>query len=145
METKVQWMGEKHFRGFAENKTPVDMDDVPNGAPTPMEIQLMSLASCGGMDIVSMLKKMRQELTAFDMTVNGERATEAPKVFTKIHIDYHLSGKDLDPASVEKSIRLSYDKYCSILAMLRPGVNVTYSYKITPRKEEICSTDFQRS
>lgn len=131
METKVQWLGDKLFRGFAENKTPVDMDDKPGSAPTPMEIQLMSLASCGGMDIVSMLKKMRQELTAFDITVNGERVTEPPKVFSKIHIGYHLTGKALDTDSVEKAIQLSYDKYCSILAMLKPGVDVTYSYKIT--------------
>ncbi len=107
------------------------MDDRPGGAPTPMEMQLMGLAGCGGMDIVSMLKKMRQELTSFDIQVKGERASEAPKVFTKIHLDYRLTGKGLDPASVEKAIQLSYDKYCSVLAMLKPSVNVSYSFQIT--------------
>lgn len=131
METKVRWIKDKHFKGYAENKTPVDMDDVKEGAPTPMEIQLMTLAGCGGMDIVSMLKKMRQELTAFDTTVTGERATESPKVFTKVHLNYHFTGKKLDPASVEKAIELSYDTYCSIAAMMKPQVEITYSYKIT--------------
>ena len=131
METKVQWISDKHFKGFAENKTPVDMDDVKNGAPTPMEIQLMSLAGCSGIDIVNMLKKMRQELTAFDTKVTGERAADHPKRFTKIHLDYHFTGKNLDPHSVEKAIKLSYDTYCSIGAMLKPAVHITYSYHIT--------------
>ena len=107
------------------------MDDVKNGAPTPMEIQLMSLAGCSGMDIVNMLKKMRQEITSFDTTVTGERAADPPKLFTKIHLDYHFTGKHLDPQSVEKAIKLSYDTYCSIAAMLKPKVEMTYSYKIT--------------
>lgn len=107
------------------------MDDVKNGAPTPMEIQLMSLAGCSGIDIVNMLKKMRQELTAFDTKVTGERAADHPKRFTKIHLDYHFTGKNLDPHSVEKAIKLSYDTYCSIGAMLKPAVHITYSYHIT--------------
>lgn len=136
METKVQWVAEKHFRGFADNKTPIDMDDVKEGAPTPMEIQLMSLAGCGGIDIVSMLKKMRQELVAFDTTVQAERAAEHPKVFTKIHLDYHLTGNNLDPHAVEKAIRLSHDTYCSIAALLKPTAKITYSYKITEASED---------
>lgn len=131
METKVQWISDKHFKGFAENKTAIDMDDVKTGAPTPMEIQLMSLAGCGGIDIVSMLKKMRQELVGFETNVKAERAEVHPKVFTKIHLEYHFTGKNLDPNSVEKAIKLSHDTYCSIAAMLKPAVTITYSYEIT--------------
>jgi putative redox protein len=131
MEAKVQWISDKHFRGFAQNKTPVEMDDVPNGAPTPMEMQLMNLAGCSGMDIVLMLKKMRQEISRFDTTVTAERAEEHPKVFKKIHLQYCFSGEKLDISSIEKAIELSQDKYCSIAAMLKPDVEITYSYKIT--------------
>ncbi|MBL7996912.1 OsmC family protein [bacterium] len=131
METTVKWISDKHFKGFAENKTAIDMDDVQKGAPTPMEILLMSLAGCGGIDIVPMLKKMRQELVAFETTIKAERAHDHPKVFTKIHLDYHFTGKKLDPNSVEKAITLSHETYCSIAAMLKPTAEITYSYKIS--------------
>lgn len=131
MKTTVQWIADKHFRGFAENKAPIDMDDVKDGAPTPMEIQLMSLGGCSGIDIVSMLKKMRQELTGFNTTLTAERAEVHPKAFTKINLEYHFTGKNLDPHSIEKAIKLSHETYCSIAAVLKPAVEITYSYTIT--------------
>ncbi|KAB2879123.1 OsmC family protein [bacterium] len=131
MQTKVKWISDKHFQGLADNKTVIDMDDVQKGAPTPMEILLMSLAGCGGIDIVPMLKKMRQELVAFETTIKAERANDHPKVFQKIHLSYHFTGKKLDPKSVEKAIKLSHETYCSIAAMLKPAADITYSYKIS--------------
>ena len=98
----------------------------------PMELFLISLAGCTGMDVVSLLEKMRVKLDDFKMEVEAERAETHPKVFTKIHIEYLFFGNDIDPAKVEKAIDLSQNKYCSASAMLKKAVNITTSYKINP-------------
>lgn len=98
----------------------------------PMEVFLISLAGCTGMDVVSLLEKMRVKLDDFKMEVEAERAETHPKVFTKIHIEYLFFGKDIDPEKVEKAIDLSQNKYCSASAMLKKAVDITTSYKINP-------------
>jgi len=98
----------------------------------PMELFLISLAGCTGMDVVSLLEKMRVKLDDFKMEVEAERAETHPKVFTKIHIEFLFWGKDIDPAKVEKAIDLSQNKYCSASAMLKKTVDITTSYKINP-------------
>ncbi len=100
------------------------------GAGTrPMEMLLMSLAGCTGMDVVSILHKMRAPLTDFRMQTRGVRATEHPKVFTEIEIVYHFYG-DVPVKQVERAIELSQDRYCSISAMLKPTVKLTHRYEI---------------
>jgi len=98
----------------------------------PMELFLISLAGCTGMDVVSLLEKMRVKLKDFKMEVEAERAETHPKVFTKIRIEYLFFGKDIDPEKVEKAIDLSQNKYCSASAMLKKAVDITTSYKINP-------------
>ena len=95
----------------------------------PMQLVLMALGGCTSMDMLSMLKKMREEVKSYKVTVNAERATEHPMVFTKIHIHYILEG-NLKKENVEKAINLSMDKYCSVTHMLNSTANITHSFEI---------------
>ena len=96
----------------------------------PMELLLVSLASCSSMDVVSILKKMRQPLEDMRVEVNGARATDqVPAVFTKIHLHFILKG-ELRADRVEEAIRLSVDKYCSVGRMLDKTAEITYDWKL---------------
>ena len=103
-------------------------DEVGQG-PTPMELLAVSLAGCTSMDVVSILVKMRQPLEGFSVEVAGERAEEHPRRFTSIAVVYRLKG-DLDERKVERAIRLSEERYCSVEATLRPAVPITSRYEI---------------
>jgi putative redox protein len=95
----------------------------------PMQLVLMALGGCTSMDMLSMLKKMREEVKGYKVTVDAERATEHPMVFTKIHIHYSLEG-NLKKENVEKAINLSMDKYCSVTHMLNSTATITHSFEI---------------
>ncbi|MEO0234079.1 MAG: OsmC family protein [candidate division WOR-3 bacterium] len=97
---------------------------------SPMELVLVSLAGCTGMDVISILKKMRQNVKNFKLTVSGERADEHPKVYTKINIQYFFEGENLEKDKVERAIELSFNKYCSVSAMLKKSCDVSYTYEI---------------
>ena len=99
-------------------------------ASRPMELFLLGLAGCTGMDVVSILLKKRAPLQAFRLDVNASRAEEHPKVFTAIHLTYHLEGEELKEKDVVEAIRLSQEKYCSASAMLSKACEITYDYKI---------------
>ncbi len=98
--------------------------------PTPMELILIGLAGCTGMDVVSILRKMRQDLRGLEVRVQAERAPEHPKVYTKIHIEYIVRGKNISEKSVKRAIELSETKYCSVSAMLEKTATITTSYRI---------------
>ncbi len=96
----------------------------------PMQLLLMSLASCSSIDVVLLLKKMRQPLDDIRVEVEGTREPNAtPAIFKKIHMHFNLWGK-IDPASAEKAIRLSADKYCSVGAMLSKAAEITWTFEI---------------
>lgn len=97
---------------------------------SPMELVLVSLAGCTGMDVISILKKMRQNVKGFKLTVSGERADDHPKVYTKISIHYFFEGEGLEKEKVERAIELSFNKYCSVSAMLKKSCDVSYTYEI---------------
>jgi putative redox protein len=96
----------------------------------PKELLLIGLAGCSGSDVASILSKMREKITRFEIDVEAESATEHPKVFTKIHLTYKFWGESLKSANIEKAINLSQEKYCSVSAMLKPTVDITHSYLI---------------
>lgn len=99
----------------------------------PMELLLMSLASCSGMDAVTILKKMRQPLEDMKVEVEGERDTEqVPAVFKKIHLHFDLSGQ-LRPEKVEQALRLAVEKYCSVGRMLEKTATITWDFTIKDR------------
>ena len=96
----------------------------------PMELMLLSLAGCTGMDVMSILRKKRQEVTGFRVEIEADRAEEHPKVFTDIRVHYIVEGQDVDPRAVERSIELSETKYCPAQAMLVRSVPITHTYEI---------------
>lgn len=86
----------------------------------------MALGGCTGMDVASILRKKRVAFTGLELRLHGERAAEHPKRYTAIEIEYVVRGRDLPPKAVEDAARLSFEKYCSVAASLRPGVDLRY-------------------
>jgi len=124
-----------HLIGTGSENIPVNIDASAsvggnNGGARPMELFLMSLASCSAIDIILILQKQRQQIESFDITVDGKRSeNEIPSVFEKINIHFSFRG-ELDRVKVKRAIDLSLDKYCSVSAMLSPAVKITTSFVI---------------
>jgi putative redox protein len=98
--------------------------------PRPMELVLMGTGACSAVDVVLILRRARQPITDCEVLVESERAAEDPKVFTKIHLHYVVTGKGLAQPQVERAIKLSKEKYCSATIMLAATAEVTYDYEI---------------
>jgi putative redox protein len=135
MKVKIERVNNKvHLEAKNEQGIVVQMDGSPEiggqdlGA-RPMQLVLMALGGCTSMDMLSMLAKMREDVKSYKITVEAERASEHPMVFTKIHIHYILEGK-LKKENVEKAINLSMDKYCSVTHMLNKTAVITHSFEI---------------
>ena len=107
--------------------------------PTPMENLLLALAGCTGMDVVSILRKMRIPLEELQIDVRGERAADHPRVFTSIHLHYALRGAGLDAQSAQKAVTLSVDKYCSVAAMLKRTAKITYDIAVSAERSVVAS------
>lgn len=101
-------------------------------ASRPMELFLISLASCTAMDVESLLSKMRSPADDFRIEVEATRAEEHPKVFTKIHLKYLFWGDNLNEMTLNKAVKMSQEKYCPVTAMLRKSVDITYEILINP-------------
>ena len=135
MKIEIERVNEHvHLQAKNEQGITVDMDGSPeiggeNLGARPMQMILMALGGCTSMDMLSILKKMREDVKGYKVNVEAERATEHPMVFTKIHIHYILEG-NLKKENVEKAIALSMDKYCSVTHMLNKTADITHSYKI---------------
>ena len=137
MQAKVINIKGVTFIGKAKSNHWIPMDGPEDfqgsdAATRPKELILISLAGCSGSDVVSILSKMREKITRFEIDVDAESANEHPKVFTKIHLTYKFWGTDLKEANLEKAINLSQDKYCSVTAMLKSSVEITHSYETNP-------------
>ena len=96
----------------------------------PMEMLLLGLGGCTTFDVVAILQKSRQEMIDCEVEIEAERATEVPKVFTKIHIHFIISGRNLDENKVRKAVELSADKYCSASRMLEEVAEITHNFEI---------------
>jgi putative redox protein len=122
-----EWKQGDIFEGIAENGNSVqfDADDAHAHGPSPMEAVLMALCSCTSVDVVSILKKKRQELTGLRVSATATRAETAPRVFTHIKLTYALRGK-LSRKAVEDAVALSKDKYCSVSKMLEKAATIEY-------------------
>ena len=137
MECKVSWNGPSGMSFLAETGSGhlVTMDGAPDGgghnlAPRPMEMVLLGTGGCTAYDVVLILKKARQDVRGCSVTLKAERAETEPKVFTKIHFHFTVSGKDLKAANVERAVSLSHDKYCSASIMLAKTAEITHSFDI---------------
>lgn len=100
----------------------------------PMELVLLSLGSCTGSDVTSILNKKRVPVDHLEIIVTGERAETYPKVFTKIHVEYIFYGENLDENDLKRAIDLSQNKYCPITAMLSKSCEITHSYQVKEKE-----------
>jgi len=137
MEVKVSWNGPSgmSFRAETGSGHTVTMDGAPeagghNTAARPMELVLAGTGGCTAFDVVLILKRSREEVLGCDVTLQAERAEVDPKVFTKIHFHFTVSGKNLKPAAVERAVKLSHEKYCSASIMLAKMAEITHSFEI---------------
>jgi putative redox protein len=135
MKATVQWKENMTFVGLADSGFPVLMDADEAFAGTqsgvrPMEMIALGLAGCTGMDVLSILRKKRQQVTQFEVRVNAPRSPEYPKVFTSARLTYIVTGKDLDEAALIRSIELSVTKYCPVHFMLAQAFSIESHYEI---------------
>ncbi|MBK8944811.1 MAG: OsmC family protein [Ignavibacteriae bacterium] len=105
-----------------------------NGAIRPKELLLLGLAGCTASDVITILEKKRVKLDDFEIQISAESAETHPKVFTKIHLEFILVGKNIKEADVERAIELSQKTYCSVTAMLEKSVEITHSFTIKEEK-----------
>ena len=136
MECNVRWTGEgMTFLAETGSNHVVAMDGAPDGggrnlAPRPMEMVLLGTGGCTAYDVVVILKKSGQDVTACEVKLTSERAATDPKVFTRIHMHFVLRGRGLKRNLVEHAIRLSHEKYCSASIMLAKTAEITRDYEI---------------
>ena len=135
MNISVNWVDGLLMVGKSDSGHTITMDGPPesggeNLGVRPMEMLLLGVAGCTMIDVVTTLKKMRQDLSHLETKINAERATDHPKVFTDIHIHFIVKGKDLDAKKVDKAITLSAEKYCSASIMLGETATITHDFEV---------------
>ena len=135
MKARVKWVEQVSFLGETESNHAVLMDGAPaaggrNLGPRPMELLLLGAGGCTSFDVVSILKKGRQAISDCYVELDAERAEADPNVFTKIHMHFVVSGKNIKPDAVEKAIKLSAEKYCSASIMLGQTAVITHDFEV---------------
>lgn len=132
MYANVKWQNGLAFTGSAQSGFEVPLSSgEENTGFRPLELLAVGLAGCTGMDVISILEKKRQQVTDFEVGVEIlERAETHPKMWKRAKIHFTVTGKNIDPAAVERAIELSKNKYCSASAMLGQAVNIEHEYKI---------------
>jgi putative redox protein len=135
MKCRVKWLEHMTFVGESGSGHAVVMDGAPehggrNLGVRPMEMLLLGLGGCTAFDVVMILKKSRQDIVDCEVTIDSDRAEEVPKVFTRIHIHFIVSGSNLDVGKVDKAVNLSAEKYCSASEMLGKTAKITHDFEI---------------
>lgn len=135
MNAEVSWKSGMTFTGTAGTgfQVPLGAEPAVGGANDgfrPMELMAVSLAGCTAMDVISILQKKRQDVTAFEVKVKAERAQEHPKVFTRAVIQYDVTGHSVQEAAVRRSIELSAERYCPAQGMLAQVMPIELDYVI---------------
>ena len=108
----------------------IDTDHIRNSAATPVELLLLALGSCTGVDVVSILRKKREDVTDYLVEVRGERRPEHPRSYSRIAVHHIVTGRNISEQSLTQAIGLSDKKYCSVAATLRPAAEIVSSYEI---------------
>jgi putative redox protein len=139
MQAKVIWQENMAFTGSADSGFNVQLDSKKEVGGegrgfVPMELMAISLAGCTAMDVMSILRKKRQDVTGFEVHVDAPRAAEHPKVFTNATVDYLISGHSVDEKAVVRAIQLSAENYCPAQAMLGKVVPIDLHYQIFEEK-----------
>ncbi len=134
-QATVKWIDGFRFVGLGHANHSLVIDGPADSggldsATRPGELVLMALASCTGIDVVSILKKMKVEFDSFEIGVEAEVAENHPKIYTKINIEYRIRGKNIPADKLERAIKLSQETYCSVTNQLRPSAEISYRYKV---------------
>jgi len=131
-EVTVRWNGQRRFVAADEHGHSVVMDSPSTGyiGMRPMELVLVGLAGCTGMDVISILEKKRERITGMTVRVSGVQRDEYPTRWTAIHVEYEVTGVGVKAASVERAIELSEEKYCAVRGSLAAEIDVTSSYRL---------------
>jgi putative redox protein len=135
MQATIRLKEDDSLEGVTESGHQVVMDRSPdvggqNLGSRPMEMLLLGLGGCAMIDVVLILRKARQAFTDIRVEINAERASEVPKVFTRIHLHFVVAGKQLDSRRVDRAISLSAQKYCSATKMLDSVAQITHDFEI---------------
>lgn len=128
-------VGGMRFEGRAGSGFSLMMDSNPEPGEeragfSPMELLLVGLSGCTGMDVISILRKKREDVTGYEIHVTGERAEDHPMIFTDITVTHIVTGRNIKPESVARAVELSETKYCGASAMLSKAARVTHTYEI---------------
>jgi putative redox protein len=137
VEITAAWQGGMTFTGTDAVGVRIPIVSPPGATtgPTPMELVLMALAGCTGMDVVSILEKKRQPAQTLEIHVRGKRAEEHPRVYTEIELEFIFTGEALTPEAAARAIELSATKYCSVGGMLSKAAPIRTSFRILPPVE----------
>lgn len=136
MQAKVNWIDNVHFRATSGTGHDVELDGPPesggeNLGCRPMEMLLMGLGGCASYDVVTILRKSRNEVSGCEVQVTAERVDAVPAVFESIHLHFTVTGQNLDEKKVSRAVELSADKYCSASIMLgKAGVKMTHDFSV---------------
>lgn len=128
----VKWAGDEEFIGTSPSGHAVILDTKGDNkiAPSPVEMLLIAMAACTASDVISVLKKKRQDVSEYYVEVTGERAEEHPRKFVKMHVHHIVHGHSVSEKAVADAIKLSDEKYCSVAATVRPTTEISTSYEI---------------
>jgi len=134
-KAKITYTGGLQFVGESDSRHAIVMDGEEkfggrDSGPRPMELLLLGIGGCSGMDVVSILKKKREHVTGVEINVEGKTAEDYPHKYTEIALEYVVKGKNVSGEAVKRAIDLSMDKYCSVKATLEGSAKITYSYRI---------------
>jgi putative redox protein len=135
LKAKVTFVDGLQFVGEATSKHAIVMDGDPsvgghNTGPRPMELLLIGAGGCSGMDVISILKKKKQDVTGLEIKVKGNKAEDYPKKFTEISLEFTVKGRNISEEAVKRAVELSMGKYCSVKATLEGSAEISYSYSI---------------
>jgi len=135
MKCRVKWLDHMSFVGESDSGHSIVMDSSPDAGGRdlgvrPMEMLLLGLGGCTSIDVMSILLKSRQQISDCEVQIEAERAAEVPRVFTKIHVHFVVSGRGLDPVKVARAVELTSTKYCSASLMLEKAAEITHDFEI---------------
>jgi putative redox protein len=133
MNARIELLEGMQFRATALKSGQTIHLDSPHGddpqlaGPSPMETVLIALGTCSGMDVISIMRKKRQQISGLEIEVEGTRGEEYPKPYTQITLHYRAKGNELDPAALVRSVELSRDRYCPVWKMLGATVDISFT------------------
>lgn len=132
MNATLSWQQDMKFQSKLERGSVISIDASGDDLekPTPMELVLSGLGGCSSVDVVEILKRGREDITDVQVKMTSERAPEAPKVFTAVHLHFEISGNNVSEAKAARAVDLSMDKYCSVAKMLEGGATLTHSLEV---------------